>query len=126
MSSRKRLEHAVPTGLDWLECPMCGRVNGRGRVTDFYHIAAKATATTTYAVLMVLKYFSMRPTAAAAPKRPTAQRQYSHHISRTTHHSGTDCRCYDIQHFTPVRRTSYRAAPLSSWRQKRSGFSSVT
>lgn len=46
---------------------MCGRVNGRGRVTDFYHIAAKATATTTYAVLMVLKYFSMRPTAAAAP-----------------------------------------------------------
>ncbi len=63
---------------------------------------------------------------SSGPKRPTAQRQYSHHISRTTHHSVTDCRCYDIQHFTPVRRTSYRAAPLSSWRQKRSGFSSVT
>jgi len=62
-----RLNDALPTGLNRLECSMCCRVNGRGRVTDFYHIAAKATAPTFNAILMVLKYFSMRPTAAAAP-----------------------------------------------------------
>lgn len=62
-----RLNDALPTGMNWLECPMCCRVNGRGRVTDFYHIAAKATAPTFNAILTVFKYSSIGPAAAAAP-----------------------------------------------------------
>ena len=66
-----------------------------------------------------------RPCCSSRPKGSERRRQYSHHPSRITHPSGTSCRSCGIYHPTPVRRTSYRAAPLGSWVHKQSGCSSI-
>jgi len=121
-----RLNDALPTGMNWLECPMCCRVNGRGRVNRFLPHRRQSYRAHIQGYPNGLQVLLNWPHCSSRPKRTLRRRQYSHHTSRIPHPSGTYCRRCGIYHTTPVRRISYRAAPRGSWVQKQSRFSSIT